>query len=459
MKHLKTWITILLLALLIGAYSAYAMLKPGPAVAAVEVDTGTIDATVVERAKTSLPRVYRLTMPFDGRIQPILIEPGTAVAAGDVVAQLVTDDLDTALVIAKADLAQVDAELQVLADNALPNTALTEAKGWIATLETLGQSAQEVIKARQDHAAFSDWWKEAEEKLRKQGAVAQEQYLRAAADSSEAGVDVAVSELSHQMVLAVKQIFELGPKYITDYLKLKTLEAAVLAAERSAAQARVAQAERNLGRAQIKASAAGVVLTRAVQSEQVLPAGTELLSIGDPAALQVRADVLSQDATLIRAGDAVQVYGVALGSETLAGKVIRIHPRAFTKVSSLGVEQQRVTVDIGFDAGELERLAKGGAELAVGFRVQVRIITDQAEDALSIPRMALFRSDRAGPDEDTGWQVYRVVDGKADTAAVTLGLGNEQQVQVTKGLAKGDVVIVTPPKGLVAGAKVTPMLD
>jgi HlyD family secretion protein len=458
MKNLKTWITLLLLVASIGAYGAYAMLKPGPAVAAAKVRSGTIDAMVTERAETSLPMVHRLTMPFDGRIEPISIEPGTVVAAGDLVARMHTDELDTALAVAKADLARVEAELAVLADNALANTALTETKGWVATLATLGASAEQVIKAREDHAAFSDWWKEAEGKLRKQGAVADEQFRRAATDSSEAAVDLAVAKLNHQIVLAVQQIFQLGPKYVTDYLQLKTLQAAVLTAERKAAEARVAQAERDLARAEIKAPAAGVVLTRAVQSAQVLGAGTELLTIGDPAALQVRADLLSQDATRVRAGDIVHIHGVALGDVQLAGKVIRIDPQAFTKVSSLGVEQQRVRVDIAFDAGELERLAKTGADLAVGYRVQVDIVTDRAEDALIVPRLALFRG--AGADAaEQRWAVYRVVAGKAELATVDLGLGNDRQVQITKGLSAGDILVVTPPKGLTAGAKVTPVLD
>lgn len=466
MKHLKTWITILLLVGLIGGYSAYAMLQPGPAVDAVAVTSGVIRGYVEERARTTLPRVYRLTMPMDGRVEPITIEPGSAVVAGAVVARLDSSDLDAAVTIAQAELDQAEAELAVLKDDAIAKTALNEAKRWIATIDALGASAEEVIKANQDHAAFAAWWQEAEQKLKKQGAVADEQYRRAKTASSEAAVDLAVSQLNRDVVLAIKQIFELGPKYVTDYLHVKTLEAAVLISQRNGAAAKLEQAKRARARADIKAPVGGVVLTREVENERVLPAGSELLSIGDTGTLQVRADLLSQDATRIRAGDAVDVFGAAIGDIVLNGHVIRVHPQAFTKVSSLGVQQQRVAVDIAFADSELDRLKATGTGLGVDFRVQVRIYTDEAANALIVPRMALFRADEGRPErvgsdggsgdaDHGGWQVFTVVAGKAVATPVRIGLGNLLRVQITSGLKSGDLVIVAPPKDLVGGDKVT----
>jgi HlyD family secretion protein len=462
MKHLKTWIMIALLVALIAGSVAYAMLKPGPAVDTAEVRSGPIEAYVEERARTHLPRVYRITMPLDGRIEPITLEPGTPVAAGDVLARLDTRDLDTAVAVARAELDRIDAEIAVLKDNALAETALAEAKGWVTTMDGLASAAAEVIKAHESNAAFSAWWQDAEAKLKARGAVADEQYRRVATERSRAEVELAVSKLNHDVVGAIKQIFELGPKYVTEWLKLKTLELAVLGAEREAAVAALDEAERNRARAELKSPVAGVVLSRALDNEQVLPAGAELLAIGDPAGLQVVADILSEDATRIRAGDAVQIYGAALGDAQLAGKVIRVHPQAFTKVSSLGVDQQRVTVDIALADDALDQLAKAGLDLGIDYRVYVRVIVDRADDALVVPRLALFRTDAdqpAGPgpaNKAAQWQVYRIVAGKAEPTPVQLGLGNPIQVQVTDGLSAGDLVIVTPPTGLVAGAKVTP---
>lgn len=451
MKHLKTWIIALAVIVLIGGYVAYDLLKPGPAMAAARVQTGTLRAYVEERAQTRLPRVWKITMPEDGRIEAIDLEPGEAVAEGDVVARLDPADLDDAVAAAKAALDQVDAELAVLRDNAIANTALTEAEGWVQTIAKIATAADEVITANQAHAAFADWWKEAEEKLKNRGAVADEQYRRAKTDSSQAAVDLAVSKLDHEIVLAIGQIFQLGPKYIRDYLALKGLEATVLTHEREAAAARLAQAVRARARAEIKAPEAGVVLTRALRNAQVLSAGAELLTIGEPATLQVRVDLLSQDAGRVRDGDAVDIEGI--GDLTLAGKVIRVHPQAFTKRSSLGVDQKRVSVDIAFADGELARVVKAGERLGVDYRVQTRVYTDTTDDALVVPSLALFRG------SDGGWQVYRVEAGKAVEQSVEVGLSNPDTTQVVKGLSAGDVVVVSPPKALATGTKLTPVLS
>lgn len=449
MRHLKTWLIILAAFVLIGGYSAYAMLKPGPAVPAATVEQGTLRAYVEERGRTDLPRVWRLTMPADGRIEAIAIEPGTAVAKGDLLARMDRADLDAAVKIAQAELERIDAELAVVRDEALPATALEELNGWISTVDTLAEAAEEVIKANKDHAAFADWWQQAEAKLKDQGAVADEQYRRAKTESSEAAVDLAVSRLQHEMVLAVRKIVGLGPKYVRDYLGLKGLKAAVLQREREAAEVRLDQAKRERARGELHAPVDGVVLRRAVRNEQVLPAGSELLAVGDPALMQVRADLLSQAAAAVGDGDEVEITGSGLGDVPLKGEVIRVHPEAFTKRSSLGVDQQRVRIDIALKPGELDRLARAGQRLGVGYRVQVRVYTEQANDALIIPALALFRGD------DGGWRVYRIEQGRAVDEAVEIGLGNPDRVQVTRGLAKGDQVVVSPPKSLVSGARVT----
>lgn len=450
----KTWIGLAVLALALGGTLAYALLRPGPPVAAVKVEPGTVRSYVEERARTSLPRIARLTMPFDGRIEPIKTVPGTRVSAGEVLAEVNPDDLEDELATAKAELAALDAQIAVLEDDALANTALKEFEGSIMAMVKLEASAKALIDANQAHAAFSQWWEEAEAKLRDQGAVAEEKYRRAKTERSEAAVDLAVAKMNDQLVQVVQTIVALGPKYVQDYLGQKRLKTAVLERERDAAAAQVALAERRLARAQISAPRDGVLLERLIESERELAAGTVLITIGDPSALQVTADLLTEDAGRVQVGDAVEVYGPALAGTRLTGRVKRIDPQGFTKVSSLGVEQQRVAVIIAFDDGVLKRVQQAGIGLGVAHRVHVRIITDTAEQALAVPRMALVRSAEAAD----GWSLYRVVDGKAALTSVELGIGNPHRVQITKGLDAGDVVLTSPPKTLSAGSKVSPQL-
>lgn len=455
MRHRNILIALVVLLAAVGASVAYALLRPGPPAAAIQVEPGTLRSYVEERARTTLPTLVRVTMPFAGRIQPITLVPGTQVAAGDLLAQAETADLEDELAAAKAELAAVAARRAVLADNALANTALQEFQGWIVAMAKLEASAKALITANQAHAAFSDWWEQAEAKLKDQGAVADEKYRRAKTERSEAEVDLAVARMNHQLVQVIQTIVALGPRYVQDYLDHKQLQAVVLDSERKVAAARVAMAERQLARARIEAPIDGVVLERLIESERELAAGTELLTLGDPSTLRVTTDLLSEDAGRVRAGDAVEVYGPVLGEQVLKAQVARVDPRGFTKVSSLGVEQQRVAVIITLAEGELATLKQAGVDLGVAYRVHVRVFTDSVDQALAVPRMALVRSE-AGQRR---WSFYRVVDGRATLTPVALGIGDPHRVQITDGLKAGDIVLTSPSTTLTAGSKVTPQLN
>ena len=155
----------------------------------------------------------------------------------------------------------------------------------------------------------------------------------------------------------------------------------------------------------------GIVLERLVEDEQFLPSGTELLTIGQLDQLEVESDVLSEDVVRVQPGDPVEVYGPAVGSPLGAGvpaTVHQIHPAGFTKMSSLGVEQQRVRVVIRFAPEWAQTLRE--REVGADYSVRVRIFTDQKPDTLLVPRSALFR----GPDG--GWQLFVVRASRAAPA-------------------------------------------
>jgi len=126
--------------------------------------------------------------------------------------------------------------------------------------------------------------------------------------------------------------------------------------------------------------------------------------------------------------------------------VHRVYPQAFTKISSLGVEQQRVKVIVRLAATELQQLR----ELGVGadYRVRVRIFTDHHADALLVPRSAMFRG------ADGGWQVFAVANGTARLRDVTVGLMNDQHVEIIDGLEQDELVILAPENDLVDGIRV-----
>ena len=213
-------------------------------------------------------------------------------------------------------------------------------------------------------------------------------------------------------------------------------------------RAALAQAERDRERGVICAPVAGVVLHRAVSNWRMLPAGELLLEIGRLEDLEVEAEILSQEAVEIAVGDRVAIHGAALGETPVAGVVETIEPQGFTKISSLGVEQQRVRVIVGFAEGVLAELAGQGRGLGVGYRVRVRIYTDSRDEAVVMARSALFRSaaDR--------WQAFVIRDGRARLAELVVGLMNEEEVEVISGIEAGEVVVLAPESDLEDRARV-----
>ncbi len=182
----------------------------------------------------------------------------------------------------------------------------------------------------------------------------------------------------------------------------------------------------------------GRVLRVFQESSTVVAVGTPLLELGDPNNLEIEIDVLSTDAVRIKPGAEITIEHWG-GESPLRANVRVIEPAAFTKVSSLGVEEQRVNIIADFDESP-ERIAR----LGDGYRIEARITVDELPSALLIPNSSLFRHQRK-------WHVLSIVDDRAVMRAVSIGLQNESYSQVLEGLAEGDQVIVYPSDDLSPG--------
>ncbi len=176
---------------------------------------------------------------------------------------------------------------------------------------------------------------------------------------------------------------------------------------------------------------AGRVLRVFQESSRVIAPGENLLEIGDPTDLEVVVDVLSSDAVQIERGAAVSLERWG-GSKPLRGRVRVIEPSGFTKISALGVEEQRVNIVIDFVDPPSER-----GQLGDGFRVEADIVLWEGEDVLQVPTSALFR-------DEGNWSVFVVESGRARRRRVELGRRNGLQAEILNGLTEGETVIVHP---------------
>ena len=179
---------------------------------------------------------------------------------------------------------------------------------------------------------------------------------------------------------------------------------------------------------QLTAPADGVVLSVSAISERPVSIGTPLVGIGDPGQLELVADILSNDAVRLKPGALAYVERWG-GEEVLEARLDRIDPKARTKISALGIEEQRV--DAYF---QLVSPIENRPSLGDGFSVFLRVVEWRAEDVLQIPLSAAFRN-------DTGWAVFVDLDGVAEKRAVTLGRRNDRMVEVIQGLEFSEHVV------------------
>ena len=193
---------------------------------------------------------------------------------------------------------------------------------------------------------------------------------------------------------------------------------------------------------EVTAPATGHVLHIDVLSERPVLPGTKLMSIGQPGDLEIVADLLSADAVRLKPGARaiVERWG---GPEALEARISKIEPSAYTKVSALGIEEQRVDVVFDFTGEPGAR-----AELGDGFAVFLRIVEWEAEDVLTVPLGAVFR---LGAD----WAVFVAEDGMARTRTISLGRRNGAVAQVLDGLVAGERVITHPSDDIADGTPIT----
>ncbi len=216
--------------------------------------------------------------------------------------------------------------------------------------------------------------------------------------------------------------------------------------ELAAAEARLQYAGRSDSpeRIPVEAPVDGVVLAVQHESRGVVSAGEPLLVIGNPASLEVVIEVLSASAVQIEPGMEVRFHRWG-GTDSLPGRVRRVEPAGFTEVSALGVEEQRVRVIADITAPHEEWRGLGDA-----YRVEAEFVLWSADDVLQIPETALFET-------DDGYAVYVIADGVARQRAVTVGHEGGLDVEIRKGLAEGEQVVLQPSREISDGTRVVPM--
>ena len=392
-RRRSIWMLSLVAA--VAAFLLYGM-RPRPVlVEGVAATRGPLTASFTEEGKTRVIDRFLVSAPVAGYARRIDLEVGDKVAAGDVLLML-----------------------EPLRATVLDRRSRAEAQARVAAAEAALEAARERARAAGADASFWEGELARIQELADAGVVAKDKLDQTTSDARRA--DAELRSADFQVEVAKHE-----------------LEAARTALRYSAAEGGSRPSEM----VAVRAPVSGRVLKRFRESEGVVAAADPLLEIGDPNGLEIVVEALSSDAVKLEPGGraVLERWG---GDELLEARVRLVEPVAFTKVSALGVEEQRVLVILDISSPREEWALLGDA-----YRVECRFVLWEGEDVLQAAAGAFFRT-------EDGWATFVIEDGLAVRRPVELGHRGTTTVEVVSGLEEGDLLVAHPSDTIDEGARV-----
>lgn len=395
-------VTVLLLGVVAAALAA--AFWPRAALVDLGVVTrGPMMLTIDEEGRTRVHDAYVVSTPVAGRLQRVQVHPGDPVVRGETIV----------------------AHMQPSNPSMLDIRTREQALAVVQAAEAALRVAQADLNAAQATLEFTEKELSRSERLAERGGLSgtaldrarqEARVARAAAQSAEAAISMREADLANARTQLIGFDDRLGVGMANGVPRDDHIP--------------------------LYAPADGRILRVMQQSETTLPAGTPVMEIGDvDGELEVVVELISSDAVQVSLGDRVIIEEWG-GPVALGGEVIRIDPFGITRFSALGVEEQRVPITVGLAGPVEDRRALGH-----GYRVEVRIVIWQSQEALKVPASALFRRDGA-------WSVYVAADGAARLTPVEIGRNNGFEAEVIEGLSEGDRVVLYPSAAIGNGSKI-----
>lgn len=396
MPAVRRLIVIAAFATIIGAALAWSFWPRALPVDIAAVSRGPMRTEISDEGRTRVREIYQLSAPVAGRLRRIEVHAGDTVIG------------------ARTKVAELDP----VAPSFLDSRSYSQAEATIKSAEAARSLAAAELERARAELAFADSELQRAARLAQSDAISRSDHERA--------------QLAHDRALT----------------QVSTAEAALRARNFELERARAAliepeteEARPSRNRIVLRAPISGRVLRVRQENEATVPAGASILEIGNPEDIEIVAELISEDAVKVHVGDVARITEWG-GAGTLAARVRRIEPSGFTKISALGVQEQRVNVLLDFLDPPARR-----RNIADGFRVFVHIAVWEAANVLRVPAAALFR-------HGDGWAVFAVRDGRAIITPVRIGHSNDQVAEILGGLEEGAGVVVHPSDRVGDGARV-----
>lgn len=398
-KNIKLVIKVLLITVAL-LLLLFAFIPEPVKVDIFEVSQGELVVTIEGEGKTRIHDIYTVSTPIEGRITRIEREPGDIIVAGETI----------------------------------------------------------IANMYPANPRFLDKRSETQAKADVEGATAGLALAKARVKQIQAQLEFDLADLKRTQELFDKNNVSQA-RLERSQLRLKTLQAELETAQSNqevmlsrlqAAKAKLLQPDKNISLLDsagnhcqlcIHSPVNGRVLRILHKSEGIVPAGTALVEVGDPADLEVNIEMLSTNAVKVKVGNEaiIKRWG---GNQDIQAKVRLIEPSGFTKISALGIEEQRVNVILDFVEPWEKRKNLGDA-----FRVEAAIVIERFANVIKVPLAALFR-------QSENWSVFKVVEGQAVLQVVEVGARNERVAEIKSGLVVGDKIVSYPGNNVEVGTRV-----
>ena len=421
--------------------------RPSPiAVDVAEVKRGELHVTVDEEGETRIRQRFVVSAPVAGRLSRIDLDEGDRVTKGEVIAQIDPLPLESNVREAQARLRQWQAEKAGVETQRPKQEALLQAEASIRAAVAKQQQAEAQVARAKAELEQAKRDRLRSQQLYQDGVIARQTLerdeleetnrLRALEAEQRVADSVAAEVNAAKEALSLLRAEQKDPDYLLD----------VYDARIASVEAELAKLADDAGRTNIKSPVNGYVLRVNQESAKYVEAGTELMELGDPQDLEIVVDLLSSDAVKVKPGATmfIEHWG---GEQTLEAKVRYIEPSAFTKVSALGVEEQRVNVIADF--------VDFPVPLGDRYRVETRTVIWSGTDVLIVPLSALFRCDSSNNRAPSNtWCTFAVKNGKAEKRQIEVSQRSNFEAAIAKGLNEGEIVILHPNEQIQSGKKV-----
>lgn len=428
-------------AILAAAAVGFVSMRPRPlAVEVAQAARQTVREYIAEDAVTRLPEEYIVDAPLSGTVERIELEVGDRVEAGECIVRMDSFGLKQQIASLEALIAQarayasgVDVQKPKPEDLGAAETRARQA----ADNEAIARRERSIAQIDFENAKREF---ERVEALHRQGALSQSRFDEADRVYRQAREALERATAAEQAASKAREIAELSAKSLSASVGDVEYLRDVYGAETTSREAQLEALKKDLEKTVVESPISGVVLEKYVENTRVVAAGTPLLKLGDLSAVEIECDVLSEEVGRIEVGDPVEISGKALLGNVRMGRVARVYPSGFKKISALGIEQQRVRTIVEFD--------NTGLNLRPGTSVDLRIITEERPNVIAVPERAAFR-------HENGWAVFTVESGRARLTPIEIGIKNNEVAEVRSGLEEGRIVVAEPKNDLADGVRVT----